>query len=618
MTDRVHVYFLAWHARTSVLLAAFLAVFLALFLAAGSAPHASAQAPEANHAIAMHGAPAMAADFTHFRYVNPNAPKGGRFVQGVLGTFDSLNPLIVRGIALQSVRNYVVESLMARGFDEPFTLYGLIAQKVETDPQRSYVTFHLNPAARFSDGKPVTPEDVVFSWRLLRDKGRPNYRVYYAKVAGAQIVGEHAVRFDLSANEDRELPLILGLMPVLAKHAVAPDKFEETTFKAPLGSGPYVVAEVDPGKSATLKRDPGYWGRELAVNRGLWNFDEIRFDFYRDTNSYLEGFKRGLYDFRFEQDPTRWQTAYAFPAVDDGLVLKETIPTGLPKVSSYFVFNTRRPVFGNLQIREAISVLFDFEWINHGYFFDLYKRSAGYFDGSELSSLGRVADARERALLAPFPDAVRADILQGTWAPPVSDGSGRDRSTLKRALGLFAAAGYQLRGTELVERTTGQPLAFEIMVTTRDQERIALLFSQNLRRAGVAARVRAVDAVQFEGRRLSYDFDMIENRWEQSLSPATEQAFYWGSAAADQPGTRNYMGVKSPAVDATIDALVKAQTRQELVAAVRALDRVLISGMYTIPLFHLPAQWIARWVRIGRPDAGSLYGFLPETWWSAR
>jgi peptide/nickel transport system substrate-binding protein len=504
---------------------------------------------------------------------------------------------------------------MARGYDEPFTLYGLIARGVETDASRSYVTFHLDPAAQFSDGKPVTVEDVIFSWQILRDKGRPNHRTYYAKVARAEAVGERAVRFDLSGSEDRELPLILGLMPVLARHAVNPGTFEETSFRPPLGTGPYVVGEVDPGKSVTLKRNPNYWGRDLAINRGFWNFDELRFDYYREANSHLEAFKRGLYEFRNELDPGRWQTAYDFPAVRDGRVVKEALPTGTPKASSFFVFNTRRAIFSDIRVREALLLLFDFEWINHSYFFNLYRRTASYFDGSELSSHGRPADARERALLAPFPDAVRSDVLDGTWSPPVSDGSGRDRSTLKRALALFAAAGYELRGTELVERKSGRPFAFEIMVTARDEERLALLFAQSLKRAGIGARVRMVDAVQYEGRRLVYDFDMIQYRWDQSLSPGNEQAFYWGSAAADQPGTRNYMGVKSPAVDAMIAALLKAESRDDFVAAVRALDRTLLSGFYVIPLFHLPAQWIARWTVIGRPDTTSLYGYLPETWW---
>jgi peptide/nickel transport system substrate-binding protein len=319
---------------------------------------------------------------------------------------------------------------------------------------------------------------------------------------------------------------------------------------------------------------------------------------------------------RHEIDPARWETAYGFPAVREGRVVKEALPTGLPKTSSYLVFNTRRAVFSDIRVREAISSLFDFEWINHGYFFDLYHRTAGYFDGSELSAHGRPADAREKALLAPFPETVLPHVLDGTWSPPVSDGSGRDRRMLKRALDLMTAAGYELRGTELVQRKTGVPFTFEILVKEREDERLALLFSQSLKRAGMVARIRVVDAVQYEGRRLTYDFDMIENRWDQSLSPGNEQAFYWGSAAADQPGTRNYMGIRSAAVDAMIAALLQARGRQDFVAAVRALDRLLISGFYTIPLFHLPDQWIARWTRIGRPATTSLSGYLPETWWS--
>jgi peptide/nickel transport system substrate-binding protein len=564
----------------------------------------------------MHGEPAMPEDFAQLPYADPAAPKGGRFVQGVLGTFDSLNPFIVKGIAAPSTRGYVVESLLARGYDEAFTLYGLIASSVETDAQRSYVIFHLNPAARFSDGTPVAAEDVIFSWKLLRDKGRPNYRSYYAKVSKAEVIGERAVRFDLSGSNDRELPLILGLMPVLAEHAVDTDRFEETSLRPLLGSGPYVVTAVDPAKSVTLKRNPDYWARDLPINRGLWNFDEIRLDFYREANSYMEAFKRGLYDARTEHEPARWQTAYSFPAARDGLVVKEAYLTGLPKPSNYFVFNTRREVFRDARVREALSYLFDFEWVNRSYFFDLYRRTAGYFDGSELSSHGRPADAHERALLASFPDAVRSDVLEGTWSPPVSDGSGRDRITLKRALDLFASAGFDLRGSALIDRRNSQPFTFEIMVTERDQERLALLFSQSLKRAGITARVRVVDAVQFEARRVNYDFDMIEHRWDQSLSPGNEQTFYWGSATADQPGTRNYMGIKNAAVDAMITALLNAQGHPDFVAAVRALDRVLISGFYTIPLFYLPEQWVARWTRIGRPAATSIHGYVPETWWT--
>lgn len=594
-----------------------LIVMLAAMVPPAEAQPSQVAAPGAlaGPAIAMHGAPALPDDFTALPYVDPDAPKGGRLTEGVLGTFDSLNPLIVQGLAVQPIRGYVLESLMARSYDEPFTLYGLLAKTVETDAARSYVTFTLNPAAHFSDGTPVTADDVVFSWQLLRDHGRPNHRTYYARVAKAEILNSRTVRFDFVDSSDREMPLILGLMPVLPKHAVDVATFENSTLKAPIGSGPYVVAAVDPGKSVTFKRDPNYWGRDLPINRGLWNFDTLRFDFYRDDNAYFEAFKAGLYDVRAETDPTRWQTGYDFPAVRDGRVIKESFRSGLPKFASDFVFNTRRPIFSDIRVRQAINLLFDFEWVNRNFFYNLYRRSASYFDDSELSAYRRPADQKERALLAPFADAVLPSVLDGTWSPPVSDGSGRDRTELRKALALLEAAGYALKGTTLRNRVTGAPFAFEIMVTSRDDERLALAFSAMLARAGINAQVRLVDSVQYEQRRVSFDFDMIEYQWDQSLSPGNEQSVYFSAAAADQQGSRNYMGVKSAAVDAMIAALLRARTRPDLVDAVRALDRVLISGCYVVPLFYLPEQWVARWASIRHPARTALFGYLPETWW---
>ncbi|MBN8963055.1 MAG: ABC transporter substrate-binding protein [Rhizobiales bacterium] len=565
----------------------------------------------------MHGAPALAAGFTHMPYANPDAPKGGRLVQGLSGTFDSLNPFIVRGLAVQQIRGFVIESLMARGNDEPFTLYGLLAERIETDDARTWVTFHLNPLARFSDGQPVRAADVLFSWQLLRDKGRPNHRLYYAKVTHAEAIDDLTVRFEFGGAADRELPLILGLMPILPKHAVDEATFENTSMAPPLGSGPYRVTHVDPGSSVTLTRDPNYWGRDLPINKGLWNFDEIRLDFYRDANSQFEAFKRGLYDFRVENEPLRWHSGYDLPAVKSGKIVRDVIKPGVPNPTEFLVFNTRRPMFADVRMREALSLLYDFEWINRNYFFNLYARSPGFFAGSELSAYGRPADARERALLQPFAKQVRPDILDGSYRLPVSDGSGRDRATLGRALALLSQAGYELRNAVLRQRQGGQPLAFEILVTTRDQERIALAYSASLKRAGIRASVRAVDAVQFDQRRISYDFDMIPNRWDQSLSPGNEQAFYWGSEAADNQGTRNYMGAKNPAIDAMIAAMLEARERPPFVSAVRALDRVLISSFYAIPLYNIREQWIARWNRIQRPTATALTGYLPETWWHA-
>jgi peptide/nickel transport system substrate-binding protein len=590
------------------------AVCVAFILAGPGIVNGAAHASEQT-AIAMHGRPALPDGFANFHYVNPAAPKGGRLVESTLGTFDTLNPFVVKGLAVQAVRSYVVESLMTRGFDEPFTLYGLLARSIETDSARSFITFHIDPRAKFSDGQPVTSDDVIFSWQMLRDKGRPNFRTYYAKVSRADAIDQQTVRFDLSGSDDRELPLILGLMPVLPKHAIDPATFEDTSFRPPIGSGPYLISDVDPGKRVTFRRNPAYWGRDLVVNRGMWNFDEVRFDYYRDANAQFEAFKKGLFDVISEHDPGRWETGYDFPAFRAGHIVKEEFPTGLPKGLTGFVFNTRRPVFSDIRVREAISLLFDFAWINKNYFFGRYERTMSYFDGSELSSHGVPADARERALLAAYPNLVRPDILDGAWSPAASDGSGRDRETLKRALALFGAAGYELAGTEMRDHVTGRQLSFEILVTSKDQERVALAFSDQLKRAGVDARVRVVDAVQYDRRRLTYDFDMIDNRWDQSLSPGNEQAFYWGSSAADQDGTRNYMGIKSPAVDALIAALLKAETREDFVAAVRALDRVLLSGFYAVPLFHLPTQWVARWTYIKHPVTTALFGYIPETWW---
>jgi peptide/nickel transport system substrate-binding protein len=566
-------------------------------------------------AIAMHGAPAQPADFVHMPYANPDAPKGGRLVWGLSGTFDSLNPLIVKGLAVQQIRGFVVESLMARGYDEPFTLYGLLARSIETDDARSYVTFHLDPKARFSDGQPVLAEDVLFSWALLRDHGRPNHRQYYAKVAKADAPDPLTVRFDLTGANDRELPLILGLMPILPRHATDVATFEETTMTAPVGSGPYRVSAVKPGASVTLTRNPDYWARDLPISRGLWNFDEIRLDFYREANGQFEAFKRGLYDFRVETEPLRWHEGYDFAAARSGEVIRDAIKTGVPQPSEFLVFNTRRPMFSDIRVRKALTLLFDFEWINRNYFFGLYARSPSCFAGSELSAYGRPADDRERALLKPFASHIEPNILDGSYRLPVSDGSGRDRSTLRSALTLLSQAGYELDGTVLRQRATKAPLSFEILVTTRDDERIALAYQRDLKRAGIEASVRAVDPVQFDQRRLAFEFDMIPSRWDQSLSPGNEQSFYWGSEAADLQGTRNYMGAKDPAIDAMIASMLEVRERTAFVSAVRALDRTLMSGFYAIPLFNVGEQWIARWNRIERPAATALTGYLPETWW---
>jgi len=579
---------------------------------------------EPSHGIAMIGEPALPQNFDHLPYADPEAPKGGKITYGVVGTFDSLNPMIVQG-GLTSARglssdpllgNLVFESLLMRSADEPFTLYGFIAETVETPPDRSWVEFTINPDAKFSDGQPVTVDDVIFSLELLRDKGRPNYRSYYSKVERIERIGDHGVRFHIGDADDRELPLILGLMPVLPKHAVNPDTFDKSTLKVPVGTGPYLVAEVGAPNYVLYRRNPDYWAKDLPIKRGFDNYDEIRVDYYRDANSMFEAFKKGLYQINPEGDPAQWNTAYDFPAVKDGRVVKETFKTGTPKGMSGFVFNTRRPIFADPAVRRALAELFDFEWVNHNLYYDAYVRAAGYFNDSELSSIGRPADDREKALLAPYPGVVAPDVLDGTYRPTVSDGTGADRKVLREALSQLTAAGYELNASNtLVNKATGQPLAFEILVTTKEDERMALAYQRTLDRIGIKATIRSVDAAQFQQRRQTFDFDMTRMTWAASLSPGNEQNFRWSQAAADTEGSFNLPGAKQPAIDAMIQAMLAAPSREDFVAAVRALDRVLISGYYVVPLLYLPETWIARWNTVEHPETTALTGPRLETWW---
>ncbi len=563
----------------------------------------------------MHGEPRAPQGLEALSYANPKAPKGGRLTLSKRGSFDSLNPLIVKGEAPETVRDYVYESLMARALDEPFTLYGLIAEAVETPEDRSYVEFTLNPKAKFSDGTKITEDDLIFSYELLRDHGRPNHRSYYKKVTRAEKTGPGRVRFTFDGTGDREMPLIMGLMPVLPRHLLKAETFEKTSLAPPVGSGPYLVSEVKPGRALTYKRDPNYWGADLPVNRGRYNFDEIRVDYYRDGGSMFEAFKSGAVDARGEDDPTRWTQGYDFPALRDGKVTKAEFPVGTPSGMSALVFNTRRPIFGDSRVRQALISLFDFEWINRTLYHGQYQRTESYFDRSDLSSHGKPADKRERELLAPFPSDVKPAILDGSFSFPTSDGSGENRQGREHALALLQEAGYRLDNGTLVNAATGEPFAFEILATTRAEERLLLTYARALKQVGIDARIRQVDSAQYQRRKQTYDFDMIQYDWGVSLSPGNEQSFRFGSDAAAIEGTFNYAGVKSKAVDAMIASMLEAKDRESFVSAVRALDRVLLSGDYVIPLFHLPRQWFAYWKTLDHPTTTPLYGYQIDTWW---
>ena len=566
-------------------------------------------------AIAMHGEPALPPGLTHFPYVNPDAPKGGRLNLAFLGAFDSLNPYNVKALSTaQGLVGNVYQSLMIRSDDEPFTLYGLIAESLETDAARDRIVFHLNPAARFSDGSPITSADVLFSFDLLRAKGRPQQRAAFGLVKRAEAPDARTVAFDLTGANDRELPLTLAIMPVLSAAHTDAEHFEDQTLQIPVASGPYKIAEVIPGQRLVLKRVPDYWARDLPVSRGLYNFDEIRIDYFRDATAMFEAFKAGLIDYRNEDDVTRWRSEYDFPAVRAGRVVTSAVPNGLPKGVSGFAFNTRRAMFEDPRVREALASMFDFEWINANLYAGSYKRSEGFFDDSELSSIGRPATEREKALLAPFPGAVRDDVMDGTWRAPISDGSGRDRMVARRAIAELESAGYALKDGRLVDRK-GAPLAFEITVKTREEERLALAYARNLARIGATAEIRLVDEVQFQRRRTRFEFDVMPGTWTASPSPGNEQRGRWSSAAADAEGAYNIAGAASPAIDAMIAAILAAESREDFVAAVRALDRLLISGFYIVPFFYAPEEWIAYSAKLGRPETTPLFGIDLAAWW---
>lgn len=567
---------------------------LMLILAMGALSHAESPKPAAfDHAIAMHGEPALPRGFTHLPYADPNAPKGGRIVFGQQGTFDSLNPLVVLGVAPDAVPRYVQQSLLLRSADEPFTAYGLLASRVELNDERTKLAFEIDERATFSDGRPVTAQDVLFTFEMLKTKGKPFHRSSLARVTKAEAPSPRRVEFELGDGSNRELPLVIGAMPIFAKHATNAETFGETSFKPALGSGPYVVSDIVPGATITLKRRKNFWAEDHPLTRGFFNADEIRYDFYRDANALFEAFKAGLYDVRVEPDPTRWMTGYDVPAVRDGRIVRETLEFQSPKGMTGLVFNTRRPFFADVRVREALGILFDFEWANRNLFHGVYRRAGSFFSGSELSALGVPADAREKALLAGFPGAVREDILAGTWSPSATDGSGRDREQARRALDLLNQAGFGMVDGVLRHMKGGDQLAFEITVTNRPQERLALNYAQSLSRLGIAVSVRLIDDVQYWRRLSTFDFDMIQWTWPASASPGNEQIGRWGSANAGRKGALNYAGVASPAVDATLQALLAAREREDFVAAARTLDRLLLSGFYVVPLYYLPDTWLA-------------------------
>ena len=562
-------------------------------------------------AIAMHGEPALnPASAASLPYADPDAPQGGSLTQAVVGTFDSLNPFIIKGVPADGLRELVFERLMKRSLDEPFTLYGLIAESIDTPPDRSRVTFRLRPEARFSDGTPVTADDVLFSFETLRDKGLPNYRLYFQGVTKVERPDARTVTFIFDSKaRDRELPLMLGLLPVLSKRDFAKRAFGKTSLTPPLGSGPYVVERIEAGRSLVYRRNPIYWGQDLWLNRGLNNFARIRFDYFRDEEAAFGALRTGLVDLRIEDDGARWQQGYAFPAVRDGRVKRLALAHGRPSGMYGYVFNTRRTKLADPRLRHALILLFDFDWVNKNLLYGVFARITSFFDNSELAAKGP-ASAEERALLKPFPGAVTAEIMAKGFQPHAGGDAAHERANRRVALSLLAEAGYRLSAGKLVDSETGAPLSLEILLATPAEEHVALTYARALGAAGITATVRIVDAAQYERRLRSFDYDLVSFTWAGTLSPGMEQAYRWGSDTANAAGTYNFAGVNSKAVDALIRALVGAETRGALIAAARALDRVLLSGAYVMPLYYAPADRVAYSARIAPPRKPPLWGLF--------
>ena len=555
-------------------------------------------------------------DFKHFDYVNPDAPKGGTMRLAAIGTYDTLNPYVVKGVPAAGI-GQIFDTLTASAEDEPGSEYGLVAEKIELAPDRLSVLYTIRNEARFHDGTPMTPDDVIWTFETLRAKGHPSYRSYYGDVTKVEKEGGRGVRFSFKSADNRELPQILGQMPVLSKAYWSGRDFEKTTLDPPLGSGPYKIESLDPGRSITYRRVADYWAADLPVNKGRHNVDTIRYDYYRDATISLEAFKAGQYDVKLENSSKDWATGYDSPAVREGLIKKAEIPNQLPSGMQGFAYNLRRPLFQDPRVREALAYGFDFEWSNKNLFYDAYTRTRSYFDNSELAAT-EAPQGEELKILEKFRGQVPDRVFTTEYDPPKYDGSGNIRDGLRAALKLLKEAGWTFKGEKLVNDETGQPFEFEVLLDNPQFERIVLPFAKNLERMGITARVRTVDPAQYQKRMDTFDYDMTVAVFPQSLSPGNEQREYWGSKAADEEGSRNLLGIRSPVIDDLVEELVRAPDRPSLIAHTHALDRVLQYGYYLIPHYHIAKFRVALWDKFRRPAISPKYAVGMDTWWIDR
>lgn len=566
-----------------------------------------------SHALTLYDEPpAYPADFQHFNYVNPDAPKGGTLRLSGFGSFDSLNGFITRGNSVEQL-SLIYDTLTFHALDEPFTEYGLLAERIERAPDDTWVRFHLRAEARFHDGQPVTAGDVVFTFNTLVEQGAPFYKAYYADVKEVVAENEHSVIFHFHHAQNRELPLVIGQLPVLPAHYWADREFGRTTLEPPLGSGPYRISRVSSGRNITYERVKDYWAADLPVRRGFNNFDRVIVDYYRDTGVALEAFKAGQFDVNQEVSAKNWATGYDSPPLRDGRIVKEEIPNLNTQGMQGFVFNTRRPYFADARVRKAISLLFDFEWSNGRLFHGAYTRTVSFFDNSELGASGE-PDAAQLALLEPWRDQLPADVFGPAYLPPVTDASGIIREQMRDAYALLQEAGWEIQDDRLIN-ADGQQLSFEFLIVQADFERVVLPFKRNLASLGIELTLRRVDTSQYINRLRSRDFDMVVSGFGQSNSPGNEQREYWHSASADNPGSRNLMGLRDPVVDALVEGLIQADSRESLITHTRALDRVLRVGHYLVPNFHTSVYRVAYWNKFAHPETSPRYDLGLFTWW---
>ncbi|MGE4089725.1 MAG: extracellular solute-binding protein [Candidatus Binatia bacterium] len=586
---------------------------LLLSVLAVTGVRATEPAAVVSYGLSMYGDLKYPAGFRHFDYVNPQAPKGGEVRLAAIGTFDTLNPFTLKGVPAEGLGDSF-ETLTVQSADEPFSVYGLIAETIETPVDRSWVAYTLRPEARFHDGSPITADDVVWSFETLKSKGHPFYRSYYNRVVSVEKVGPHKVKFSFAAGDNRELALIVGQLPVLSRAYWAGRDFARTTLEPPLGSGPYQVVAVDPGRSIVYQRVKNYWAANLPVRVGQHNFDRIRYDYYRDTTVALEAFKAGQYDFRQENVAKNWATAYDTPAVADGWIKKEQLPNQIPTGMQGYVFNTRRPLFQDRRVRQALGYAFDFEWTNRVLFYGAYTRTTSYFSNSELAARG-LPGPGELQILDGLREQVPAEVFTDMYRPPTTDGLGDIRANLFIALGLLKDAGWVVRDLQLVNARTGALFRFEILLADPSFERVTLPFVKNLQRLGITADVRTVDTAQYQNRLDQFDFDLTVAVWPQSLSPGNEQVDYWTSARVNVAGSRNLAGIHDPVVDRLVQLIIAAPDRQSLVERTRCLDRVLLWGHYVIPHWHLQDFRVAYWNKFDRPPVAPPYALGFDTWW---